>query len=157
MKTSKLILLVLLFAFLLTSLLITLAAPSTDYEATLKAKIDSELARGAKIVITAKRTSTPTTTTISGTITNVSSSTLSGLVVNGMTLKDHGETGFHFSILDIFDEDKIPINSLTPDASVSYSFTISNINWVANHIHGVIFVQDPESEDKEVLQALYVE
>jgi len=157
MKTSKLILLVLLFAFLLTSLLITLAAPSTDYEATLKAKIDSELARGAKIVITAKRTSTPTTTTISGTITNVSTTTLSDLVVNGMTLKDHGETGFHFSILDIFNEDKIPINSLTPDASVSYSFTISNINWVANHIHGVIFVQDPESEDKEVLQALYVE
>jgi len=157
MKTSKLILLVLLFAFLLTGLLITFAAPSTDYEATLKAKIDSELARGAKIIITAKRTSTPTTTTITGTVTNISTTTLTDLVVNGMTLKDHGETGFHYSVLDIFNEDKISLNSLAPDASVNYSFTISNINWVANHIHGVIFVQDPKSTDKEVLQAIYIE
>ena len=128
MKTSKLILLVLLFAFLLTGL-----------------------------IITAKRTSTPTTTTITGTVTNISTTTLNGLVINGMTLKDHGETGFHYSILDIFNEDKISINSLAPDASINYSFTISNINWVANHIHGVIFIQDPLSEDKEVLQALFIE
>ena len=157
MKTYKPLLVLLLLTFLLIGLLITFAAPSTDYEATLKAKIDAELARGAKIIITAKRTSTPTTTTISGTITNVSSSTLSDLVVNGMTLEDHGETGFHFSVLDIFNEDKISLNSLAPNATFNYSFTISNINWVANRIHGVIFVQDPESEDKEVLQALYIE
>jgi len=157
MKTYKPLLVLLLLTFLLTGLIITLAAPSTDYEATLKAKIDSELARGAKLIITAKRSSTPTTTTITGTVTNISSTTLTGLVINGMTLKDHGETGFQYSILDIFNEDKISINSLAPDASVNYSFTIPNISWVANHIHGVIFVQDPGSEDKEVLQALYIE
>ena len=157
MKTNRLILVFLLFAFFLTGLVITLAAPSTDYEATLKAKIDAELARGAKLIITAKRTSTPTTTTITGTVTNISTTTLTGLVINGMTLKDHGETGFHYSILDIFNEDKISLNSLAPDATFNISFTISNINWVANKIHGVIFVQDPESEDKEVLQALYIE
>jgi len=157
MKTNRLILVLLLFAFFLTGLVITLAAPSTDYEATLKAKIDAELARGAKLIITAKRTSTPTTTTITGTVTNISTTTLTGLVINGMTLKDHGETGFHYSILDIFNEDKISINSLAPDASVNYSFTIPNISWVANKIHGVIFVQDQESEIKEVLQALFIE
>ena len=157
MKTYKPLLVLLLLTFLLTGLIITLAAPSTDYEATLKAKIDSELARGAKLIITAKRSSTPTTTTITGTVTNISTTTLTGLVINGMTLKDHGETGFHYSILDIFNEDKISLNSLAPDATFNFSFTISNINWVANKIHGVIFVQDQESEIKEVLQALFIE
>jgi len=147
----------LLFALLITCIFISFAGPSTDYEATLKAKIDSELSRGAKIVITATRSSTPTTTTISGTITNVSASSLSDLVINGMTIKNHGETGFHYSILDIFNEDKISINTLAPEASINYTFTLEDINWVANDIHGVIFVQAPKSTDKEVLQAIYVE
>ena len=157
MKTNRMIPLFLLFALLITCIFISFAGPSTDYEATLKAKIDSELSRGAKIVITATRSSTPTTTTISGTITNVSASSLSDLVINGMTIKNHGETGFHYSILDIFNEDKISINTLAPEASINYTFTLEDINWVANDIHGVIFVQAPKSTDKEVLQAIYVE
>jgi hypothetical protein len=157
MKTKKLFPLFLLFALLITCLLISFAAPSTDYEATLKAKIDSELARGAKIVITATRSSSSTTTTISGTVTNVSSSTLSDLVINGMTLKKRREVGFNYSVLDIFNEDKISVDTLAPDANINYTFTLENINWVANGIHGVIFVQAPNSSDKEVLQAIYVE
>jgi len=157
MKINRLIPLFLLLSFLITCFFISFAGPSTDYEATLKAKIDSELARGAKIVITAKRSSSTTTTTISGTVTNVSASTLSDLVVNGMTIKNHGETGFNYSILDIFNEDKISVNSLAPDATINYTFTLENINWVANGIHGVIFVQAPNSTDKEVLQAIYIE
>ena len=157
MKPNKPILILLILIFLLTGLTITFAAPSTDYEATLKAKIDSELSKGAKLTITANRTSTPTTTTITGTVTNITSITLTGLVINGMSLRDHGETGFHYSILDIFNEDKITISSLAPDASIDFSFTVSGIDWEANHIHGVIFVQDPESEDKEILQALFIE
>ena len=97
------------------------------------------------------------TTTISGTVTNVSSSTLSDLVVNGMTLKNRSESGFNYSVLDIFNEDKIPINTLAPDATLNYTFSLEDINWVANDIHGVIFVQAPESTDKEVLQAIYIE
>jgi len=156
MKTNRMIPLFLLFALLITCFFVSFAGPSTDYEATLKAKIDSELARGAKIVITATRSSTSTTTTISGIITNVSASTLSGLVINGMTIKNHGETGFHYSILDIFNEDKISINSLAPEATLNYTFTLENINWVPNGIHGVIFVQAPNGSNKEVLQAIYV-
>ena len=158
MKTKKLFPLLLLFAFLITCFLISFASPkATDYEATLKAKIDVELAKGAKIVITASRSSTSSTTTISGTVTNISSSTLSNLVINGMTIKNRGETGFKYSVLDIFEEDKVEISSLAPEASINFTFTLENINWVANKIHGVIFVQAPNSEDKEILQALYIE
>ena len=157
MKTKKLFPLLLLFAFLITCILISFAAPTTDYEATLKAKIDSELARGAKIVITATRSSSSITTTISGTVTNVSSSTLSDLVINGMTIKKRREVGFNYSVLDIFNEDKISVDTLAPDATINYTFTLENINWVTNGIHGVIFVQAPNSSDKEVLQALYIE
>jgi len=157
MKTKRLIPLLLLFAFLATCLFISFASPrATDYEADLKAKIDSELAKGAKIVITVTRSSSSSTTTISGTITNVSSSTLTDLVINGMTLKNRSEVGFNYSILDIFNEDKISVSSLTPDATINYTFTLENINWVANGIHGVIFVQAPNSIDKEVLQAIYI-
>jgi len=158
MKTKKLFPLLLLFALLITCILISFASSkATDYEATLKAKIDAELAQGAKIVITATRSSTSSTTTISGTVTNVSSSTLNDLIVNGMTLKNRGEVGFNYSVLDIFNEDKIPINTLAPDATLNYTFTLEDINWVANGIHGVIFVQAPGSPEKEVLQALYIE
>jgi len=157
MKTKRLFPLLLLFALLVTCLLISFAAPTTDYEAKLKAKIDSELAKGAKIVITASRSSSSTTTTISGTVTNVSSSTLSDLVINGMTLKKRREVGFNYSVLDIFNEDKISVDTLAPDATINYTFTLEGINWVVNDIHGVIFVQVPNSTDKEVLQAIYVE
>jgi len=157
MKTKRLFPLFLLFAFLITCILISFAAPTTDPEADLKAKIDAELAKGAKIVITATRSSSPTTTTISGTVTNVSSSTLSNLVINGMTLKKRREVGFNYSVLDIFNEDKISVSTLAPNATVNYTFTLEDINWVVNDIHGVIFVQAPNSSDKEVLQAIYVD
>ena len=158
MKTKRFIPLLLLLALLITCILISFASSrATDYEAVLKAKIDSELAKGAKIVITASRSSTSTTTTISGTVTNVSSSTLTNLVINGMTLKKRREVGFNYSVLDIFNEDKIPINTLAPNATINYTFTLENINWVANGIHGVIFVQAVNSPDKEVLQAIYVD
>jgi len=158
MKTKRLFPLLLILSLLITCLLISFASPkATDYESTLKAKIDAELAKGAKVVITASRSSSSTTTTISGTVTNVSSSTLNDLVINGMTIKNRGETGFNYSVLDIFNEDKIPINILAPDATINYTFTLEDINWVANGIHGVIFVQAPNSPEKEVLQAIYIE
>jgi hypothetical protein len=158
MKIKRLFPLLLLFALLVTCLLISFASPkATDYEATLKAKIDAELAKGAKIVITATRSSSTTTTTISGTVTNVSSSALTDLVINGMTIKNRREVGFNYSVLDIFNEDKISVDTLAPDATINYIFTLEDINWVANGIHGVIFVQAPNSSDKEVLQAIYVE
>jgi len=124
---------------------------------SIKSKINLELGKDAKISIKAIRSSDSTTTTISGTIKNISSSTIDNLVINGMNFRNRGQTGLKYSVLDIFNEDKILINSLAPDAIINYTFTLENINWVANGIHGVIFVQDTDSSKKEILQASYIE
>lgn len=123
----------------------------------IKSKIQTELSKDAKISITATRTSDSTTTTISGTIKNISSSTLSNLVINGMTFKDRGETGLKYSVTDILEEQKETIAALEPGDSFNFSFTLEDINWDGNNFHGVIFVQDPNSSKKEVLQALYID
>ena len=130
---------------------------ATSYADQIRDNIAAELAKGAQIILTAKRSSTSNTTTITGTVTNVSSSILQDLVINGMTIIDRDDTGFRYSVLDIFEEDKVQITTLTPGESLDFSFTISVINWEANRIHGVIFVQAPNSSEKEILQALYIE
>lgn len=163
MKNKKILPLILLLFLFITYCLVSIASPkATDYKAVLKEKIDSELAKGAKVVITASKSDTldawgAVTTTITGKVTNVSSSTLQNLVINGMTIKDEGEVGYKYAVLDIFEEDKLEVNNLAPNASISFTFTSENINWVVNKIHGVIFVQEVNGEKKEVLQALYIE
>jgi len=158
MRTKKLSPLLITALIILCSLLF-LAIPTTaetDYETTLRAKIDKQLAQGAKVTLTATRTSTATSTTITGTLTNTSSSTLSNIVINGMIIKDLKESGSRYSVLDIFEEEKILIDSLAPSASLNYTFTINNIKWAVDKLHGVIFVQELTTPEKEVLQAIYV-
>lgn len=163
MKNKKILPLLLLLFLFIAYCLVSIASPrATDYKAVLKEKIDSELNIGAKVVITASKSNTSgswgaVTTTITGKVTNVSSSTLQNLVINGMVIKDEGEVGYKYAVLDIFEEDKQEVSSLAPDASISFTFTLENVNWVGNKIHGVIFVQDVNSEQKEILQALYIE
>lgn len=131
---------------------------SSSTYATIKGKINLELAKEAKISISADRSSNSTTTTISGTIKNISSSTLDSLVVNGMVFKDRGETGLRYSVADILEEQKETIATFGAGSSYNFSLTLSNdINWDANHFHGVIFVQDTNSSTKEILQAYYVD
>jgi len=127
---------------------------STYY--VIKSKIETELGKDAKISITATRTSDSTTTTISGTITNISSSTLGNLVINGMIYKDLGDTGLNYAVTDILEEQKETIATLELGESYNFSFTIEDINWDGNNFHGVIFVQDTDSSTKEILQALYI-
>jgi len=119
--------------------------------------INMELAKGAKIAITATRTSNTNTTTITGTIENVSSSTLNNLEINGMIFIERKEEELQYSVTDIFDEQKVEITSLTPEESLDFSFTLEGINWEGDNVHGVTFVQAPESSTKEILQAAYVE
>jgi len=119
--------------------------------------INTELAKGAKIAITVTRTSYTNTTTISGTIENVSSSTLNNLEINGMIFIERKEEELKYSVTDIFDEQKVEITSLAPEESLDFSFTLEGINWEGDNVHGVIFVQAPESSTKEILQAAYVE
>lgn len=123
----------------------------------LKSKVDSELAKTAKIAISANRNSTTSLTTITGTIKNISSSAISNLIINGMTFKNYGEVGFTHSVTNIFEEGKIEVSSLAPEESFEFTFTLENFNWDGNQTKGVIFVQLPNTNKKEILQAFYVE
>ena len=129
---------------------------SSSY-AAIKGKINLELGKDAKISITATRNSNSTTTIISGTIKNISDSSLDNLVINGMTYKDKGQMGLKYCVLDIFTEQEESITILAPGETYNFSFTYEGLNWEGNKIHGVVFVQAPESSKKEVLQALYIE
>ena len=130
---------------------------SSNYS-TIKNKIDVELAKGAKIVITVdSRNSNANTTTITGTIENVSTFTLNNLEINGMVFKEQATVNLKYSVFDIFEEQKVPINSLAPGATVDFSFTLEGFNWETDNAHGVIFVQAPDSSTREILQAAYLE
>ncbi|HER24023.1 MAG TPA: DUF2393 domain-containing protein [Candidatus Atribacteria bacterium] len=128
---------------------------STTY-LIVKSKIETELAKNAKIAISATRDSYSTTNTISGTITNINSYALSNLVINGMTFKDRGETGLRYCVADIFEEQKKTVATLEPGESVSFSFSIDGFDWEGNDMHGVIFVQETESDKKEIFQSFYI-
>lgn len=123
----------------------------------IKSKINLELGKDAKMSISATRSSDSTTTTISGTIKNIGSSTLDNLVINGMVFKDRGQTGLKYSVTDILEEQKETVATLEPGSTHNFSFTLENTNWVVNGLHGVIFVQDTDSSKKEILQAFYVD
>ncbi|MGB2783838.1 MAG: hypothetical protein WBC45_07850 [Atribacterota bacterium] len=125
---------------------------------TIKNKIDAELAKGAKIVITIdSRNSDTNTTTISGSIENVTNSTLSNLEINGMIFKEQPTANLKYSVIDIFDEQKFTVDSLDPEEILDFSFTLEGIDWEGDNVHGVIFVQAPNSSTKEILQAAYIE
>jgi len=125
--------------------------------ATIKGKIVLELGKDTKISISATRSSDSNTTTISGTIKNISSSTLDNLVINGMVFQDKGETGLKYLLKDILEEQKEAVATLEPGSTHNFSFTVEDTNWDVNGLHGVIFVQDTNSSTKEILQAFYVD
>lgn len=122
----------------------------------VKGKIDAELAKGAKIVITIdSKNSDANTTTINGTIENARTSSLSNLEINGMVFKEQPTVNLKYSVFDIFE--KISVSSLAPGNIVDFSFTLEGFNWDIDNVYGVIFVQTPNSPTKEILQAAYVE
>ena len=129
----------------------------TTTKYVIKSKILAELGKDAKIKITAARNSDSNATTITGTITNISSSTLDNLVINGMTFKNLGKTGIKYAVTDIWEEQKETVATLEPDGTYNFSFTLEDINWDGNVYHGVIFVQAVQSSTKEILQAKYIE
>jgi len=129
---------------------------SSTYVA-IKSKINLELGKDAKVSISATRNNDSATTTISGTIENIGSSTLDNLVINGMVFKDRGQTGLKYSVTDILEEQKETVATLEPGSTHNFSFTLPDINWDVNGFHGVIFVQDTDSSKKEILQAFYID
>jgi len=120
-----------------------------------KSPIVNELAKDSKISITVTRIENNGTTTLTGKIKNISNSTLDNLVINGMTYKDYNESGERYLVKDIFKGVEEVGESLESGAEQSFTFTLEDVKWEINQLHGVIFVQS--SSTKEVFQASYVD
>ncbi len=118
--------------------------------------VDNELDKGAKISISAAKETGSSTITLSGTIKNISSFPLENLIIQGIVFEDRGKKGLRSLVLDIFEGQTV--SSIAPDETISVSFTSEELNWLdKSKVHGVLFVQAPESSTKEILQAAYVE
>jgi len=119
-----------------------------------KRKIVAELAKDAKISINVAKTENSGSTTLSGNIKNISTSSLNNLVINGMIFKDNNVPGEKYMVSKITkDTTEIGV-TLAAGAEQSFEFVLEELSWLPN-VHGVIFVQD--SSTKEILQAKYVE
>ena len=120
-----------------------------------KSPIVNELAKDSEISITVTRSENNGTTTLTGKIKNISNSALDNLVINGMTFRDYFESGQRYLVKDIFKGVEEVGESLEAGAEQSFTFTLEDVQWEINQLHGVIFVQS--SSTKEVFQASYVE
>jgi TolB-like protein len=147
----------LLLFFVFCSLSISSADKEEYYREKFQEKIETQLARAPKITLTANRQSTSQQTTLTGMATNVSSQTLTDLVINGMLITDEGKTGSHYQVIDIFEEQKVTVSSLSPQETQEFTFQLSGISWNSDKLHAVIFVQETHSENKEIYQAIFVQ
>jgi len=120
-----------------------------------KSPIINELAKDSKITISVAKTENTGTTTLTGKIKNISSSTINNLVINGMTFKDYFKSGQRYLVKDIFKGVEEVGESLEAGAEKNFSFTLENTQWESSDLHGVVFVQS--SSTKEVFQASYVD
>jgi len=121
---------------------------------TIKSRIDAQLNATPKVSIQATRTEIGETSTISGTIKNISDTALSNLVINGMTFKKRGD--FPYAVTNIFEEDKIEVSSLAAGESKDFTITLEDINWDGQKLDGVIFVQETTGK-KIVRQSLFID
>jgi hypothetical protein len=130
---------------------------TTSPEETLREKLEAELSKDAKVVITVKRMTEGIDSILQGSVTNVSSTALQNLTINGMAFKDRNESGFRYSVVDIFEEQKIYIAILNPQEVQKFEMVIPGIDWDGFNLHGVIFVQAEQGATKEILLAVYVD
>ena len=131
-----------------------------------KPAIEAELAKPAKIYITANYYISGGRVSINGNIINISSSALNNLVVEAMVYEDsvyseYRKYNVDYVVRDIItnEESGEIITSFAPGGSYGFSLTSSYLSNVhnMNNIHVVVYVQAPNSSTKEILQALYVE
>jgi len=120
-----------------------------------KSPIVNELAKDSEISITVTRSDNNGTTTLTGKIKNLSTSTINDLVINGMTFRDHFASGERYLVKDIFKGVEEVGENLEAGAEQSFTFTLEDVQWEVHDLHGVVFVQS--SSTKEVFQALYIE
>jgi len=131
-----------------------------------KAAIEKELAKTARIAITATYSVIGQMVNINGNITNISSDVLNNLVVEAMVYEDSVYSPFFGQNVDhvvrdiiTYEESGETIASFAPEESHEFSLTSSSLGNVHNmsNIHVVVYVQLPNSSTKEILQALYLE
>jgi thiol-disulfide isomerase/thioredoxin len=121
---------------------------------TLKNRINAQLNISPKVSIEAHRTKDGQKSVISGTIKNIGTTTLSNMVVNGMTFK--GNDKFAYAVTYIFEKEKVSIPSLASGESKSFTITLpEDIGWDEKKLNGVIFVQETTG-NKIVRQSLYI-
>jgi hypothetical protein len=124
----------------------------SDYQSI----IEQELAKEAKINISASGEKFSSSMSVNGNIKNISTSNLENLEINGMIFEERGSNGLRYLALDIFDGKEV--SSISPGGTVEFSFNSENLNWQnSSKVHAVIFVQVPNSPTKEILQALYLD
>jgi len=119
-----------------------------------KSKIIAELARDANISIEVSKTENSGSVTLSGSIKNISTTTLNNLVINGMIFRNNGITGEKYMVSKIIKDTTEAGVTLAAGAEQSFELVIEELSWASN-VNGVIFVQD--SSTQEILQAKYVE
>jgi len=100
------------------------------------------------------RTVTGETSTISGTIKNISDDDLSNMVINGMTFKSRSD--YPYAATNIFEDEKISVASLSAGESKSFSMTLEGINWDGEGKDGVVFVQETTGK-KIIRQSLFID
>ena len=129
-----------------------------------KTAIEKELAKPAKITISAAYSVNGQVVNIKGNITNISSDILSSLAVEAMVYEDSVYSEYRRYNVDHVVRDVITyeetggeelIASFAPEDSYEFSLTSSSLGNVhdMSNIHVVVYVQ---SSTKEILQALYV-
>lgn len=133
------------------------AIKGVAYSSEIKNAIEKELNKNPAIFLEASRTTDSTGTAITGKIKNISTSTLTNLVVNGMAFKDRGSTGFRYNVTDIFEDEKQSISSIAPGEEKEFTITVSSYNWDAQNLDGVIFVQSITDPKKTILQSVFLD
>ncbi|NLL62111.1 MAG: hypothetical protein GX240_04940 [Candidatus Atribacteria bacterium] len=127
-------------------------AGSHDYS-TLKNRIDAQLNIPPKVSIQANRIQNGQNSVISGTIKNIGTTTLSNMVINGMTFKRSGNLAYAATY--IFEKEKVPVPALAVGETKNFSITLTDINWDGKGFDGVIFVQETTGK-KRVHQSLFI-
>jgi len=129
-----------------------------------KLAIMDELEKPAKVSISASYNVNGSTVSIEGNIKNISSETLSNIVVSAMIYEDSVALGSYTAnhvVRDIVtpEESGQIIESLSTGVTHEFSLVTGPLNYVKymSNIHVVVFVQAPGTSTKEILQALYLE
>jgi thiol-disulfide isomerase/thioredoxin len=128
----------------------------TDYE-MIKEKIEALSSQQPMLELEATRDINSANSTFSGKVKNIGSSTLSNLVINGMAFTDRGKTGFHYSVVDIFEDEKVTISSLASGEETDFTINVDGLDWEGENLDGVLFVQSVDHEKKLIRQSIFVD